>query len=227
MRSSPADVVPSLDWETRLGHPSALVAGVDEVGRGCLAGPVVACAVVLPGGNAPEWVASVRDSKLLSPAQRERLAPEIRAWALGWGLGSASVEEIERLNILQASHVAMVRALGDLESKWSAAGLARRVERVLVDGNRLPGGLDREAVAVVGGDRLCLSVACASVVAKVWRDAWMTEAAKRHPGYGFEAHKGYSTPEHGRALRERGPCELHRRTFAPVSEALQAAPASP
>lgn len=141
------------------------------------------------------------------------LAPLIREWAFAWGLGVATVEEIDRINIYHASHLAMVRAL---------EALARPYDHVLVDGNQTPKGLSRPATAVVKGDQLCLSVAAASIIAKEWRDERMRELDAGYPGYGFAVHKGYSTPAHARALKELGACDIHRRSFAPVRAALNA-----
>ena len=209
---------PTLEWELRLGHPTHAVAGVDEVGRGCLAGPVVAGAVILPATllgrrkGAPEWLSEIDDSKRVKPEDRERLAPLIESWAVAWGIGVASVAEIDRLNIYHASHLAMLRALG---------ALAVAPARILVDGNVVPKGLSAPGTAVVKGDQRCLSIAAASIVAKVWRDRQMGELHARYPGYGFAEHKGYSTPRHFEALRRLGPCELHRRSFTPISEAWE------
>lgn len=179
------------------------IAGVDEAGRGCLAGPVVAAAVILP----PELdLAGVNDSKLLDEPTRERLAPLIRAGALAWAVAQASPEEIDRLNILHASLLAMRRALEQL---------AFPPEFVLIDGNqKLPGWAAQRTI--VKGDSLCFSIAAASILAKVERDRCMTELGALYPGYGLELHKGYPTPAHKAALLERGPSPIHRRTFRGV-----------
>jgi ribonuclease HII len=190
----------SLDWGT-LG----LIAGVDEAGRGPLAGPVVAAAVILDPERPIDGLA---DSKKLVPKRREALAERIRADALCWALGEASVEEIDRLNILQATLLAMQRAV---------AALRLRPARVLVDGNRLP-VLDVLAEAVVGGDASVAEISAASILAKVHRDRWCLEIDRLHPQYGFAAHKGYGTAAHLAALRTHGPCEWHRRSFAPVAQ---------
>lgn len=206
---------PDLQHEKRLGHPRARVAGVDEVGRGCIAGPVVAGVVVLPkvvDFKAVSWLSEIADSKLLVASKRKELAPLIRSWAQAWALGSASVEEIERINIYHASHLAMVRAIGALEVQ---------PERVLVDGKFLPKDLPCPATAIVKGDLKCLSIAAASILAKVWRDQWMIEAHRTYSCYGFDSNKGYGTPEHLRALKENGACALHRKGFAPVAQSLQ------
>ncbi len=184
-------------------------AGVDEAGRGPLAGPVYAACVVLDRARP---IAGLRDSKLLSAAQRERLAQSIRGQALAWSVARAEVEEIDRLNILQASLLAMARAVERL-------GL--RPGEVLVDGNRCP----RVAVpvrAVVGGDALVPEISAASILAKTARDAEMLALHALYPDYGFDRHKGYSTSEHLAALGRLGPCPAHRRSFAPVRRLLQA-----
>ncbi|MCM2324561.1 MAG: ribonuclease HII [Oligoflexia bacterium] len=187
------------------------VAGVDEVGRGCLAGPVVAGAVILPAVidyAAYPWLADITDSKNLSPKAREQLAPLIEGWAVGAAVGHATVEEIDRINIYHASHLAMERAV---------AALGVRVEHVLVDGNAIPKALRCPSTAIVKGDLKCLSIAAASIIAKVWRDRLLTELDARYPGYGFAIHKGYGTPAHLEALKSLGACAVHRRSFAPVA----------
>jgi ribonuclease HII len=183
------------------------VAGVDEAGRGPLAGPVVAAAVVLDPARLPE---GLDDSKRLGPRRCAALAPAIRAAAV-WALGIASVAEIDRLNILAASHLAMQRALAALPV---APGL------VLIDGNRLPPGLPCPAEAVVGGDRRCLSIAAASILAKVARDAIMAELDRLWPGYGWARNAGYPSAAHLAALIRLGPTPHHRRSFAPVRALL-------
>jgi ribonuclease HII len=200
----------SAKWEIRLGHPARLVAGCDEVGRGCLAGPVVAGAVILPAEplRAP-FAREINDSKKLTATRREHLEPLIKEWALSWALGVASVAEIDRLNIYHASHLALIRAV---------EALHLRPEAAIVDGNVVPRGFPCRGTAVIGGDALCLSVAAASILAKVARDRHMAEVELAHPGYGFRDHKGYATPEHSAALRKLGPTPVHRRSFAPVAE---------
>ena len=180
-----------------------LVAGVDEAGRGPLAGPVYAAAVVLDPGRP---VVGIRDSKKLSPAARLRLAGTIRERALAFSVALADVEEIDRVNILNATLLAMQRAV---------AGLQLQPEKVYVDGNRLP-ALSCPAEAVIGGDDLLACIGAASILAKVARDEAMCLLADRFPGYGFERHKGYGTPEHLAALQRLGPTPSHRRSFAPV-----------
>lgn len=184
--------------------------GVDEAGRGPLAGPVVAAAVVLDERNP---VAGLADSKALSERRREALADLIRARALAWAVGRAEVEEIDRVNVLQASLLAMRRAL---------AGIARVPDKVLVDGNRLPDDLPCAAEAVVGGDASVACISAASILAKVARDREMIELDARFPGYGLAAHKGYGTRAHLAALAELGPSPIHRRSFAPVRRLLEA-----
>jgi ribonuclease HII len=186
------------------------VCGADEAGRGPLAGPVVAAAVILDPGRP---IDGLRDSKQLAPARRAALEALIRARALAWAIGAASVEEIDRLNILQASLLAMRRAIEALDPPAEAA---------LVDGDRLP-VLCIEARAVIGGDALEPAIAAASILAKQHRDRLMAELDRVHPGYGFAEHAGYATPRHLERLRALGPCAAHRRSFAPVREALAAA----
>lgn len=187
----------------------AVVAGVDEVGRGPLAGPVVTAAVVLPPGLEP---AGLTDSKALSPARREALAAEIRECAVDWALGRAEVAEIDALNILRATMLAMQRAV---------AGLRRAPDHVLVDGNRCP-RLDCSVEAVVGGDGSVACISAASILAKVARDAEMVALDAEYPGYGFAIHKGYGTAAHRVALAQLGPTPAHRRSFAPVAAAARA-----
>jgi ribonuclease HII len=186
---------------------TGLVAGVDEAGRGPLAGPVVAAAVIL---DDLKPIRGVNDSKLLTPLKRERLYDEIRAKALCCSVAQASVEEIDTLNILQATMLAMRRAI---------EGLRLKPAQVLVDGNCLP-VVNVLAQAVIGGDAKVRSIAAASILAKVYRDRLCLELHEKHPQYGFAAHKGYGTPEHLEALRRHGACEHHRRSFAPVREVL-------
>jgi ribonuclease HII len=189
------------------GIPEECVAGVDEVGRGPLAGDVVAAAVILDPGNP---VAGLRDSKKLSARRREALAGEIRQRALGIGIGRASVAEIDRLNILQASLLAMHRAV---------LALSPPPGFVLVDGNRLP-RWEFLAQPVVGGDGSVPAIAAASIIAKVQRDAELVALDSRYPGYGFAAHKGYPTRSHLAALATLGVTPAHRRSFAPVKNLL-------
>ena len=188
-------------------HPPGLVAGVDEAGRGPLAGPVVAAAVILDDQRP---IAGLADSKKLSQARREALFDEIRAHALCFSIAEASVEEIDRLNILQATLLAMRRAV---------QGLRLKPVMVLVDGNRLP-VLDVPAEAIVKGDARVQAISAASILAKVHRDRWCAQLHERYPQYGFAGHKGYGTAAHMAALRAHGACPEHRRTFAPVAQLL-------
>ncbi|WP_374432851.1 ribonuclease HII [Inhella sp.] len=183
------------------------MAGVDEAGRGPLAGPVVAAAVILDPDHPIEGLA---DSKVLTARKRERLAEAIRAYALCVSVAEASVEEIDRLNILQATLLAMQRAVRGLRLK---PGL------VWVDGNRAP-VLEQPVRTIVKGDALVPAISAASILAKVQRDAWCLQVHEQHPEYGFAGHKGYPTAEHLEVLRRLGPGPWHRRSFAPVREAL-------
>ena len=185
----------------------ALVCGIDEAGRGPWAGPVVAAAVVLDPKSIPE---GLNDSKKLSERAREKLAPLIRERALAWAVAEASVEEIDRLNILQATLLAMQRAVAALQPAPSAA---------LIDGNRCP-QLCCPARAIVGGDALEPAISAASILAKVHRDRWCVQVDEQYPQYGFSGHKGYGTAVHMAALREHGACIHHRRSFAPVAKVL-------
>ncbi len=183
------------------------IAGVDEVGRGPLCGPVVAAAVRLDPDRIPE---GLNDSKKLTAQRREALCAEILAVA-DVSVAEANVAEIDRLNILHASHLAMSRAV---------AGLPVPPDHVLVDGNRIPPGLGIGAEAVVKGDARSLSIAAASIVAKVWRDRIMVDLAQQHPGYGWERNAGYPTKDHLDALRNLGATPHHRRSFRPVHNIL-------
>ncbi len=194
----------SLPW-----HPPGLIAGVDEAGRGPLAGPVVAAAVILDVRSPIEGLA---DSKKLTALKRAKLYDEIRAKALCCSIALATVEEVDRLNILQATMLAMQRAVN---------GLRLKPVRVLVDGNRLP-LLDVPGEAIVKGDALVQSISAASILAKVHRDRWCEEVDKIYPQYGFAAHKGYGTAVHVAALQAHGACPEHRRTFAPVAQVIAA-----
>jgi ribonuclease HII len=213
-------VSPDLSWETQAGYPEVFLVGIDEVGRGCLAGPVMACALVLPPelGSAP-WLSQVNDSKLLRPSVRKQLAPLLVQWSWGCALGMADVLEIDAWNIHHASLVAMERAWEGLRRSSSHAyhkPLSRKSLRVfhaLVDGKWIPPGLLVQATSVVQGDRRCLSIAAASIVAKQARDEYMMDLGTRFPDYGFAQHKGYPTWIHKKALREHGLCDHHRRSF--------------
>ena len=182
----------------------ALTAGVDEAGRGPLAGPVVAAAVILDPENPIEGLA---DSKKLTAKKREALEPLIKERALAWCVAEASVEEIDEINILQATMLAMQRAV---------AGLKVQPEFVQVDGNRIP-KLPMMAEAIVKGDAKVAAISAASILAKTHRDAYMMEQAHRYPGYGFEKHMGYGTAEHIKAIETLGVLSIHRKTFKPIS----------
>lgn len=186
-----------------------LTAGVDEAGRGPLAGDVVAAAVILDPARP---IAGLGDSKQLTQRRREQLFDEIRDHALAWAMGRANVAEIDTINILHASMLAMQRAV---------AALVPQPVRVLVDGNRLP-NWDYTAQAIVKGDAKVAAIGAASILAKVERDRQMVLLEERYPGYGFARHKGYPTAMHRQALQSLGPCPEHRRSFRPVAEALAA-----
>ena len=191
-----------LVWGTQ-----GLLAGVDEAGRGPLAGPVVAAAVIL---DERQPIRGLADSKVLSPKQRARLYDEILAKALCCSVAQASVQEIDEFNILQATMLAMRRAV---------EGLRLKPSMVLVDGNRLP-TLTVRAEAVVGGDAKVAAISAASILAKVTRDLWCEAYALQYPQYGFAAHKGYGTAEHLAALKLHGACPEHRRSFRPVAQVV-------
>ncbi|MGQ7844820.1 ribonuclease HII [Granulosicoccus sp. 3-233] len=189
-----------------------LIAGVDEVGRGPLAGPVVAAAVILDPDNP---IDGLLDSKMLNEATRDRLDVDIRERALAFCVAEASVEEIDTINILHASMLAMSRAVD---------GLAMTPNVALIDGNRCP-ALDCPAQAIVKGDQRVQAISAASIIAKVARDRMMIQLHEQYPEYGFAGHKGYPTARHRQAIIEHGVTHLHRRSFKPVREALQAAAA--
>lgn len=184
---------------------SVIHAGIDEVGIGPLAGPVVAAAVILE-----QPIPGVTDSKALSHKRRLVLAETIKAEAVSWAIAEASVEEIDQLNILRASHLAMQRAV---------SGLAETPELAVVDGNKAP-ELGLPVITVVKGDALVPAIGAASILAKVYRDTWMCQLAERYPDYGFDRHKGYPTRAHKAALKVLGPCAEHRQSYAPVRAAL-------
>ncbi len=199
--------MPSLSFERACGK--APVCGIDEAGRGPLAGPVVACALVLPAKGIPR---GINDSKKLTPERRADLAEHLRAVAV-IGVGQASVAEIDRINILQATFLAMTRAVEAL-----SIALGQPPAHALVDGNRTPHGLPCPADALVDGDARCLSIAAASIIAKVTRDRLMHSLAEVHPHYGWERNAGYGTAEHLAALERHGPTPHHRSTFRPVEQ---------
>jgi ribonuclease HII len=204
---------PTTEEELRLRSDGRRrIAGVDEVGRGCWAGPVVAAAVVLPERALldPELLAGVDDSKQLTAAQRELLADRVTRLADGWAIGAAPPHVVDSHGILAATRLAMQVALLRLE---------RPADALLIDAVRLD-GWPCPQVSLIKGDARCLSIAAASIVAKVARDRLMAALGRAHPAYGFEAHKGYGTPTHYRALRAHGPTHLHRRTFRPIADYL-------
>lgn len=196
----PMSLTPSRDMRPR-------IAGIDEVGRGCLAGPVYAAAVILPEQF---QLPGLADSKALNAAQRERLSPLIQQHALAWALGTASVAEIDALNILQATLLAMRRAV---------AALPLQPQHCRVDGNQDP-RLGIATQLVIGGDSQYTEIMAASILAKVARDAHMQQLDAAHPGYGLARHKGYGTAQHLAALRALGPCAAHRMSFAPCAQCV-------
>lgn len=200
------------DWllYERTAHEEGytLVCGVDEAGRGPLAGPVFAAAVILPPDTLIE---GVNDSKKLSEKKREELFDIIREKALAYGIAAADHTEIDEINILNATYLAMRRAVAMLDPQ---------PDLIIVDGNRLPPELPAEGRTLVKGDALCHSIACASILAKVSRDRFMLAMAEKYPGYAFEKHKGYGTAVHIAALREHGMCPIHRRTFLKKIEGI-------
>ncbi len=187
-------------WEIESELPFELICGVDEAGRGPLAGPVCAAAVILPKGLV---IPGLNDSKKLSDKRRRELFPIIQQEAVSFGIAFASQEEIDEINILQATFLAMRRAMEQLNPQ---------PEFALIDGNRET-DFGVPCKTVIKGDSLSANIAAASVLAKVTRDNWMMEAAQKYPGYGFEIHKGYGTKAHYAALEKLGPCPIHRRTF--------------
>lgn len=210
-KPAPAVMLPDYALEMEAGAPARLVCGVDEAGRGPLAGPVVAAAVIIDFSNCPD---GLNDSKKLDAVRREELFAALSGCA-EIGIGVASVEEIDAVNILQATMLAMTRAV---------ASLPRAPQFALVDGNRCPPDITCASRAVIGGDGLALSIAAASIAAKVTRDRMMAELALAHPGYGFERHMGYGTPAHIEAISRLGPSAHHRRSFAPIRNILSPGP---
>lgn len=189
------------------GNDAALIAGVDEAGRGPLAGPVIAAAVILDPDNP---IKGLNDSKLLSEKKREQLFEEIRQCALAWSVARATVAEIDQFNILQASLLAMQRAVNFLSLTPQLA---------LVDGNQSP-RLNCPVRTIIKGDQLEPAISAASIVAKVLRDRWMKFLDRKYPQYGFAKHKGYPTQAHRDVLKRIGPCRVHRKSFAPVAEVM-------
>lgn len=203
---------PDFRFEEALWHEGVrFIAGMDEAGRGAWAGPVVAAAVVLPPNTPlPQELCGLDDSKLLSPARRQELFRLLVGHVLAYGVGIVPAEEIDRMDILPATRLAMTLAL---------QGLSHPPEALLVDAVELP-EIECRQEAIIHGDARCFSIAAASIIAKVTRDQWMIAAHGWLPGYGFARHKGYGTPEHQETLRRLGPSAIHRRTYAPVRELL-------
>jgi ribonuclease HII len=210
-------ITPTYSKELKFFKDYRFIAGLDEVGRAPLAGPVVAAAVILDPQkigtyrSKTKWWQGLRDSKTLSAGRREELAAAIRASARDIGIGWASHNEIDELNIHYASLAAMRRALENMKIP---------ADMLLLDGRFTMPGLAIQQTAIIDGDAHVLSIAAASIIAKVYRDALMTNLSKKFPEYGFAAHKGYDTSFHRNALRQYGPCEIHRMSFAPVREAM-------
>jgi ribonuclease HII len=202
---------PKLDFEQQLWQQGKLlIAGVDEVGLGCLAGPIVAAAVVIPQNC--ELIVGIRDSKQMSAKQREKLFPAVMAQAIAVGLGMATVAEIDRVNVLQASYLAMNRALARVGA----------IDHALIDGRSIkPGKIAVEHTTIIDGDAHSYAIACASVIAKVRRDRLMQRLAKRFPGYGWEKNAGYGTKQHRDGMAELGITPWHRRSYAPVQQVLE------
>ncbi len=201
------DILPSFVEEANLitqGYRS--IAGLDEVGRGALAGPVVAAAVILPRRLKASWMKQVRDSKLLTPKKREYLCYHVREVAISIGVGIVSHEVVDAKNIVRATQLAMMQAI---------AQLSPSADSLLIDYLRLP-GVSLPQKGIVNGDRLCFSIACASIVAKVSRDHLMIEQDRLYPGYALSQNKGYWTEEHVTGLERLGPSPIHRRSFQPI-----------
>lgn len=203
-------LTPTLEVETALwSQGQSRIAGVDEAGLGCLAGPIVAAAVLLP--SFCTRIAGVRDSKLLSLAQREALFPQILEQAIAVGVGIATVKEVEQFNVLRASYLAMQRSLSRVAP----------YDHALIDGRPIKHADLGSHTAIIDGDATCYAIACASIVAKVRRDRFMKRLATRYPGYGWERNVGYGTKQHTQAIRELGVTPYHRKTYAPVQQALK------
>jgi ribonuclease HII len=203
---------PSLAEERALrAEGYRLIAGVDEVGRGALMGPVLAAAVIMPDNIKARWKSRVRDSKQLSPEAREYLYPYIQETAISFGIGSTPNDVIDAVGIARATCMAMIAAIQQL---------IPQPQFLLIDYVRLHELLIPQK-GIVNGDSLCFSIACASIIAKVTRDRMVVAMDRDYPGYGFAGHKGYGTKEHIACLREKGPCPLHRRSFQPVSDIIK------
>ena len=203
---------PTFDEETKLHKQGYhFVAGVDEVGRGALAGPVVAAAVILPIGANFFWLSQVRDSKEVSPLKRQTISKLAQQSEIAIGLGSIPNSIIDERGIVKATQLAMTQAIKKLPLT---------PDFILIDAIALP-GIPLPQKSIVHGDRLCLSIACASIIAKVNRDEYMQQQDILYPGYGLAGHKGYGTREHMLNLNELGPCPIHRRSFSPVRRSIQ------
>jgi len=203
--------IPTFAEEERLrAQGYRLIAGIDEAGRGPLAGPVVAAAVILPPEERPSWLSLVRDSKQLTQLRREAIFDCIVESGIAFGVGVVSHEVIDERGIAPATRLAM---------RYAVEQLSTRPDYLLIDYMRLP-GVRIPQKGVVDGDSICVSIAAASIVAKVTRDRLMVELDGRYPGYGLAQHKGYGTPEHLEALQKLGPCPIHRKTFQPVRDHL-------
>lgn len=201
---------PTLEYEIGLWESGQFrIAGVDEVGLGCLAGPIVAAAVLLPSDLVP--IAGIRDSKKLSELQRNKLYGQIQQQAIAIGVGMASVAEIEEINVLQASYRAMQRAIGRIQP----------LDHALIDGRKIKVDFGIPITTIIKGDTLSYSIACASIVAKVRRDRFMTRLAGRYPGYGWERNRGYGTAQHLSGLRSLGVTPWHRKTYSPVRTVIE------
>jgi len=199
--------IPSFAEESKLwAQGYSRVAGIDEVGRGALAGPVAAACVILSSQNDAPWLSSVRDSKMLSPLKRRYLAESIQKVALAWEVSMVPPEEIDRHGIVAATRLAMGQAVERLPCP---------ADFLLIDALALP-QISLPQKSIIHGDQLCLSIACASIIAKVTRDQYMIELDKVHPGYRLACHKGYATKKHLEGLEKLGPCPIHRQSFAPV-----------
>jgi len=209
IRTGRVIIKPSLAEENSLlAQGYRLVAGIDEAGRGALAGPVVAAAVIMPHRLAAPWADEIRDSKLLSPARREYLFQHITKVAISVGTGMVPAGIIDSHNIVKATLLAM---------KQAVSRLRRPPDYLLIDHLRLP-DVSLPQKGITNGDRLCFSIACASIIAKVARDRFMVKLDRVYPGYGLAKHKGYGTREHLLYLQQKGPCPIHRRSFRPVRE---------
>jgi ribonuclease HII len=203
-------ITPTLDVETALWTKGqSRIAGVDEAGLGCLAGPIVAAAVLLP--SFCTMIEGVRDSKLLSLAQREQLFEKVINQAVAVGVGIATVKEVEQFNVLRASYLAMQRSLSRIKP----------YDHALIDGRPIKQADLGSHTAIIDGDATCYAIACASIIAKVRRDRFMKRLATRYPGYGWERNVGYGTKQHTQALQELGVTPYHRKTYAPVQQALK------